>query len=119
MNKDHDRIVRERARDNSKLTKLIIAAPCNQVHMLRQSKLRVKSKSQITNCDGKGYVRKEQCKLGKIDTMKLPIRLPSQISCVLEGFKSSRLEAIQEERTSIVRHIWLTVATASAEWVWM
>ena len=71
MNKDHDRIVRERARDHSKLTKLIITTPCNQVHMLRQSKIRVKSKSQITNCDGKGYVRKEQGKLGKSKLGKL------------------------------------------------
>ena len=40
--------------------------------MLRESKLRVKSNSQITNCEGKGYVRKEQGKLGKVDTLKLP-----------------------------------------------
>lgn len=62
VNKDDNRVMGKRARDHSKL---IIRTLRNQVHMLRQIELRIKSKSQITNCKGKSDVRKEQCKLGK------------------------------------------------------
>jgi len=72
VDKDDHRIMRERARDHTELTKVIISTPRNQVHVLGQSEFRVKSKSQISNCEGKGDMRKQQGKLRKVNTLKLP-----------------------------------------------
>jgi hypothetical protein len=71
VDKDDDRIVRERTGDHPELTKLVIGTPRNQVHMLGQSKFRIEGETQITNCEGKGDMRKEQSKLGKVNTLEL------------------------------------------------
>jgi len=69
VDKNHDRIMGERASNHSELTKLIIAASCDKVNMLRKTKFRVKSNSKITDRKGKCYIREKLCKLGQVNTL--------------------------------------------------
>src|ERR1700733_7857629 len=100
------------ARNSSELAKLIITATSNLAYMLREGQLTVKCDSQISDSKRESYMRIKPSKLGEVNILKsLTATQPN--NCVLEGFRRSLLEAIQEERRSTTKHIRPTTAAAS------
>src|SRR6218665_684861 len=60
VDKGEPGLVSKRTGNHPKLAQLMVALPCNQIYMMRESELRIKHDTVVVHTSREGYVREER-----------------------------------------------------------
>jgi len=78
VNQGESGLVGKRTRNHPKLAQLIVALPCNQIYMLRESELRIKHDTEVANTSREDYVREE-----REESLRMSIQLLFSDTCTV------------------------------------